>query len=61
MATKNTKTKEELFKELGDKRMTLKNFRFAITGSKTRNVREGRNLRREIARLATELFAVTAK
>jgi len=32
-----------------------KNFRFAIAGSKTKNVREGRNLRRNVARINTLL------
>jgi len=32
-----------------------KNFRFAIAGSKTKNVREGRNLRRNVARIHTLL------
>lgn len=38
--------------EKGDE---LRNFRFAISGSKTRNVREGRALRKVIAQVKTEL------
>lgn len=51
---KNTKEKE-IIRLLDDKRESLRKFRFAISGSKTRNVREGRNTRKEIARLMTEL------
>ncbi len=51
---KNTK-EQELQKTLQDKRVALKNFRFGIAGSKVRNVKEGRELKREIARILTEL------
>jgi len=46
---------EDLHKAIADKREALRVFRFGGAGSRTRNVREGRNLRREIARLLTEL------
>lgn len=49
------KTKEELQKDLKDKEESLKTFRFGIAGSKVRNVREGRNTRKEIARIKTEI------
>lgn len=49
------KNDTELTKLLNEKRETLRNFRFGISGSKVRNVKEGRNLKREIARLLTEL------
>lgn len=49
------KTLTDLTVMLAEKRKALSNFRFAIKGSKMRDVREGRNLRREIARIATEL------
>jgi ribosomal protein L29 len=49
------KNKEELNRLLAEKRKALHNFRFNIAGSKTRNVKEGRNLRKEIARIMTEL------
>ncbi len=52
------KTKEELHKELREKHEALKNFRFGIAGSKVRNVREGRNLRKDIARIETVLKTV---
>ena len=49
------KSKEDLVKSLYEKKETLKNFRFSSAGSKTRNVKEGVQARREIARILTEL------
>lgn len=51
------KTQEvtELQKTLADKREALRSFRFGAAGSRSRNVREGRELRKEIARILTEL------
>lgn len=46
---------EDLQKGIADKREALRTFRFGEAGTRTRNVREGRNLRKEIARLLTEL------
>lgn len=45
----------ELQKTLADLRESLRTFRFGGAGSRTRNVREGRTLRKEIARVLTEL------
>lgn len=45
----------ELRKGLAEARGRLQAFRFAASGSKTRNVKEARGLRKEIARLLTEL------
>ena len=45
---------EDLKKAIADKREALRNFRFGEAGSRLRNVREGRTLRREIAQLLTE-------
>ena len=47
------KTKEELTKDLADKNESLRKFRFGVAGSRTRNVREARTLRRDIARIHT--------
>ena len=47
------KTKEELLKDLKEKEEALRSFRFGVSGSKVRNVREGRNLRKNIARIKT--------
>lgn len=49
------KAKDELVKALYEKRETLRTFRFGEAGSKTRNVKEGAHLRKEIARIMTEL------
>lgn len=48
-------TIESLNKMIADKREALRVFRFEGEGSRRRNVREGRFLRREIARVMTEL------
>ena len=45
----------EIQKNVMDKRTALRTFRFGAAGSRSRNVREGRSLRKEIARLLTEL------
>ncbi len=49
------KNKDELVKALYDKRGALRAFRFGEAGSKTRNVKEGSAIRKEIARIMTEL------
>jgi ribosomal protein L29 len=55
MADFSKKKDGELIKELVSKRTALKDFRFAIWGSKTRNTKEGRDLKREIAQILTEI------
>ena len=47
---------EQLQKLLVLKGEALRSFRFNLSGSKTKNVREGRNLRRTIARIHTLLY-----
>ena len=47
----------DLKKEAAAKREALRTFRFGESGSRTRNVREGRGLRREVARILTELHS----
>ena len=56
---KELKTKEskELEKLLSEKRKLLRLFRFGIAGSKAKNVKEGRNLKKEIAQILTEINA----
>ena len=49
------KSKVDLVKVLYEKREKLRTFRFGEAGSKTRNVKEGSALRKEIARIMTEL------
>ena len=48
------KTTEELTRLLAEYRQKLHLFRFAMTGGKQKNVKEGKLLRKEIARLLTE-------
>ena len=50
-------TPETLQKMIADKREALRVFRFEGEGSRRRNVREARNLRREVARVMTEMNA----
>ncbi len=49
------KTIPELESLLAEKREALRKFRFGIAGSKNRNVKEGKNLRKEIAQILTEI------
>ena len=55
------KSETELTNLANEKRGALRNFRFGIAGSKVRNIREGRNLRKEVARIETELSSRKAK
>jgi len=55
MATHKEKNNKDLIKILHEKRDVLRKFRFGISGSKTRNVKEGKNERKEVARILTEL------
>jgi ribosomal protein L29 len=48
-----------LHKEIAEKREALRSFRFGSAGSRTRNVREGRNIRKDVARMLTEMKART--
>ena len=45
----------DLNKLLAEKREALRTFRFGVVGTKIRNVKEGRGLRRDIARILTTL------
>ena len=47
------KTEKELKTLLVEKQSALHNFRFAVAGSKNRNVKEGKSLRKDIARILT--------
>lgn len=61
MSEFKNKTEKDLQKALYDKRVAFKNFRFGISGSKIRNVKEGRELKRDIARIMTELSVLNKK
>ena len=50
-----TKSEIELKKLLAEKRESLSKFKFGISGSRTKNVKEGKNTRRDIARVMTVL------
>lgn len=49
------RTPEELRAFVAEKREALRVFRFGASGSRARNVREGREMRKDIARALTEL------
>ena len=49
------KTEKELQVLLKEKREALRVFRFAMSGSKTKNLKEGALLKKEIARIMTVL------
>lgn len=49
------KTDTDLHKELGEKRESLRRFRFDVSGSKIKNVKEALALRKQIARILTAL------
>jgi len=57
MADLKKQSVADLQKELADKRNALRLFRFGEAGSRTRNVKEGRTIRRDIARILTEMNA----
>lgn len=54
MADVKKKNDKELAKELVEKRDELRQFKFGIAGSKVRDVKTGKNLRKDIARILTE-------
>ncbi len=49
--------KEQMKKLLAEKKQALQQFRFNMQGSKVKNVREGRNMKKDIARINTALKA----
>ena len=55
MSSLKTKKDTDLNKELANKRRSLREFRFGVAGSKIKNIKEARNLRKEIAQVLTEL------
>lgn len=48
-------TEQELIQMLSEKRASLRDFRFGISGSRTKDIKKGKNLRKENARILTEL------
>lgn len=55
-----TKNHADLTSLLAEKRHALRTFRFGAAGAKTKNVREGRAIRKDIARIMTELVKKSA-
>lgn len=49
------KSDKDLQKLLIEKRAALQNFRFGVTGSNVANVKEGKTLKKDIARIMTAL------
>mgnify|MGYP001576064325 CR=1 FL=1 len=49
------KTPADLAKMISEKREALRVFRFGAAGAKSKNVREGRTIRKDIARILTVL------
>lgn len=50
-----TKSDQELEKALTERRKAFRDFKYGISGSKVRNVKEGRSIRKDIARILTVL------
>ena len=48
-------TTAELGKLLAEKRESLRVFRFGLTGSKVKNMKEGKTTRKDIARILTAI------
>lgn len=56
MATKITeRTENDLREEIAEKHEALRVFRFGASGGKAKNPHEGKTVRKEIARIMTEL------
>lgn len=52
------KNKKDLIKLLTEKKDALQSFKLGNTRSKTKNVKEGKNIRKEIAQIMTVLTAL---
>lgn len=53
----NGKNKKDLLKTLAEKRDALQDFKLGNARSKTKDVKAGKNIRKDIARIMTELTA----
>ena len=51
----NKQSDKELEKLLSDKRAAVRQFRFDVTGSKAKNLKGGANIRKDVARIMTEV------
>ena len=55
MSEFKSKKIDELVKLLAEKKEALRMFRFGLSGSKIKNVKEGKGLKKEVAQIMTEL------
>jgi len=53
------KNKNDLTNELNEKRLALREIRFAGAGSKSKNVKEQKTIKREIARIKTAINLIS--
>lgn len=53
-------SEKDLAKLLEEKRLAVRQFRFDVTGSKVKNIKEGGNARKTVARIVTLLSARSA-
>jgi ribosomal protein L29 len=53
------KSKVDLIKDLDEKRLSLRNIRFGVAGSKSKNVKEQKMIKKDIARIQTALKGVS--
>ena len=51
----NKKNKIDLTKELNEKQLSLRDIRFGIAGSKSKNVKEQKMIKKQIAQIKTAL------
>lgn len=49
------KNKDDLIKELNEKRLNLRDLRFGLAGSKNKNVKEIKTIKKDVARILTAL------
>lgn len=54
------KTNEELARMLAEKRESLRAFRFGSAGAKSKNVKEGKATKKDVARILTALAVKVA-
>lgn len=54
-------SEKELAKLLTEKQKAVRQFRFDVSGSKVKNLKEGGNIRKDVARILTELSLRGAK
>ncbi len=55
MQTLKKKSDSDLEKDLATTKKSIREFRFGVAGSKVKNIKEARNLRRHAAQILTEL------